>query len=244
MKKKLKLWFDSLENTNSPDEFEAKQLLSLYGIGVPRGLRIGPKDRFEDKFNVGQIDSPYVLKVCSSSILHKTELQGVMLNNTRDSVEDNFKAMQQRFPNENILVENQTNFMGPEFIVGIIKDPALGHAVMVGAGGILTEIYKDTAFRLAPCSVNDAMDMIDELVLCPVFENFRGMVLDKVKFAQMISRVSQLADDFGDQLNQLDINPVVFSDGEWIALDVKVMLDAKTMPDAKVMLDANRPCVR
>jgi 3-hydroxypropionyl-CoA synthetase (ADP-forming) len=221
MKKKLKLWFDSLENTNSPDEFDAKRLLSLYGIGVPQGHRISPRDPFD----IRKINSPYVLKVCSPSILHKTELQGVMLNNTRDLVEDNFKIMQQRFPNENILVENQTNFMGPEFIVGIIKDPALGHAVMVGAGGILTEIYKDTAFRLAPCSVNDAMDMVDELVLCPVFENFRGMVLDKVKFAGMISRVSQLAHDLGDQLSQLDINPVVFSDGEWVALDVKVMFD-------------------
>lgn len=221
MEKKLTQWLTSLENKKNPDEFEAKKLVNLYSIKVPKGKRVGPKDRFD----IDDILPPYVLKVCSSEILHKTELQGVVLNNDKESVLENFTMMQERFPNETILVENQTLYMGPEFIVGIIRDAALGHAVMVGAGGILTEIYKDTAFRLAPCSVNDAMDMIDELVLSPVFDNFRGMALDKLKFARMISQVSWLAHDMGDSLSQLDINPVVFSEGEWVALDVKVVFD-------------------
>ncbi len=219
MKKKLKLWFESLGDKENPDEFDAKQLVKLYSIKVPRAKRLEPKDEFD----VGGINPPYVLKVCSSNILHKTELQGVVLNNDSECVQDNFTMIQKRFPNENILVENQSSYMGPEFIIGIIKDPALGHAVMVGAGGVLTELYQDTAFRLAPCSVNEAKDMIDELVLSPVFENFRGMTLDKEKLAQTISQVSILAHDLGDKLSQLDINPIVFSDGDWIALDVKVM---------------------
>ena len=221
MKENLKLWFESLGDKGRPDEFDAKQLVKLYSIKVPQGKILGP----DDEFDVNGIDPPYVLKVCSSNILHKTELQGVVLNNDNESVQDNFAMIQQRFPNENILVENQSTYMGPEFIIGIIKDPALGHAVMVGAGGVLTEIYKDTAFRLAPCSVNEAMDMIDELVLSPVFENFRGMTLDKEKLAITISQVARLAHDLGDKLSQLDINPIVFSDGDWIALDVKVMFD-------------------
>jgi len=221
MKEKLTLWLKSLGNKKNPDEFDAKQLVKLYSIKVPEGKRLGP----EDSLDIEGIQSPYVIKVCSSSILHKTELQGVVLNNDRESVSDNFKMMQARFVNENILVENQTNFMGPEFIIGIIKDSALGHAVMVGAGGVLTEIYKDTSFRLAPCSVNEAKDMIDELVLSPIFENFRGILLDKGKLAVTISQVSKLADDLGDSLSQLDINPIVFSDGDWIALDVKVLFE-------------------
>ena len=221
MKKKLKLWFESLGDKENPDEFDAKQLVRLYSIKVPMAKRLEPKDELD----VCGINPPYVLKVCSSNILHKTELQGVVLNNDNECVQDNFKMIQKRFPNENILVENQSSYMGPEFIIGIIKDPALGHAVMVGAGGVLTELYKDTAFRLAPCSVSEAKDMIDELVLSPVFENFRGMTLDKEKLAQTISQVSILAHDLGDKLSQLDINPIVFSDGEWTALDVKVMFD-------------------
>jgi len=221
MEKKIKLWLETLDNNKKPDEFDAKQLVKLYSIKVPQGKRLKP----EDELCIDDIKSPYVLKVCSSDILHKTELQGVVLNNDKESVQDNFTMIQNRFPGENILVENQTGFMGPEFIIGIIKDPALGHAVMVGAGGVMTEIYKDTAFRLAPCTVNEAMDMLDELVLSPVFDDFRGMALDKRKLALTISQVSQLAHDLGDTLSQLDINPIVFSDGDWIALDVKVMFE-------------------
>ena len=221
MEKKLKRWLETFGDKENPDEFDAKQLVKLYSIKVPKGKRLGP----EEKLNIDDIKPPYVVKVCSSNILHKTEFKGVLLNNDKECLQDNFKLMQDRFPKENILGENQSTYMGPEFIIGIIKDPALGHAVMVGAGGVLTEIYKDTAFRLAPCSVNDAMDMIDELVLSPVFDNFRGMNLDKKKLAQTISQVSRLAHDMGDQLSQLDINPIVFSDGEWIALDVKVMFE-------------------
>ncbi|MCK5349075.1 MAG: acetate--CoA ligase family protein, partial [Desulfobacula sp.] len=161
MEEKLKRWFETFGDKENPDEFDAKQLVKLYSIKVPKGKRLGP----EDALNIDDIKPPYVVKVCSSNILHKTEQKGVLLNSDKESIQDNFKLMQDRFPKENILVENQSTYMGPEFIIGIIKDPALGHAVMVGAGGVLTEIYKDTAFRLAPCSVNDAMDMIDELVL-------------------------------------------------------------------------------
>ncbi len=221
MEEKLKLWFETLGDRQNPDEFDAKQLMALYSIQIPRGKRLGPLDVLD----IQEINPPYVLKVCSSDILHKTEMQGVILNNDRECIAHHFEILRQRFPQEHILVEHQAGFMGPEFIVGIIRDPVLGHAVMVGAGGVLTEIYKDTAFRLAPCFVTDAVDMIDELVLAPVFNNFRGMVLDKQKLAMTISRVSQLAHDLGDRLSQLDINPIVFSEGDWMALDVKVVLE-------------------
>jgi 3-hydroxypropionyl-CoA synthetase (ADP-forming) len=221
MEEKLKLWLDSLGEKETPDEFDAKQLMALYSIKTPRGRRLCPLEALD----IQEINPPYVLKVCSSDILHKTEMQGVILNNDRENIVRHFEALRKRFPRENILVEHQAGFMGPEFIVGIIRDPVLGHAVMVGAGGVLTEIYKDTAFRLAPCSVTDAVDMIDELVLAPVFHNFRGMTLDKQKLAMTISRVSQLAHDLGDRLSQLDINPIVFSEGDWMALDVKVVLE-------------------
>lgn len=231
MNDNLKKWFDSLASKKDsietkPDEFDAKKLVNIYSIKTPDGKRFAPREIFNiDRLDSENISPPYVIKVCSSNILHKTELQGVVLNCERENVKNSFEKMQKRFPNKNILVENQTDFKGSEFIIGIIKDPALGHAIMVGAGGVLTEIYKDTSFRLAPCSVNDAMDMIDELVLSPIFDNFRGMVLDKKKLAETVSQVSILAHDLGDKLSQLDINPIVFSDGQWIALDVKIIFD-------------------
>lgn len=222
MEKKIESWLKELEKKNSPNEFEAKKLAKMYGIDVPEGKVFSPEDRLE----VSNIQSPYVLKVCSPDILHKTDQKGVVLNVTKETVNDQLNDMRKRFAGENILIENQSDFEAPEFIIGVIKDHALGHAVMVGAGGIFTEIYKDVSFRLAPCSKNEAKTMINELALAEVFHGFRGMNFDEDKFAEIISNISILAQDMGDRLSQLDINPIVFSKDRWVALDVKIILEA------------------
>ncbi|MCF6246867.1 MAG: acetate--CoA ligase family protein [Desulfobacula sp.] len=221
MKSDLQQWLTAIGGNRNPDEFEAKQLSKFYGINIPRGRRFAPGD----VLNLDGLQFPCAIKVCSSKIVHKTEVKGVMLNNDRQSVKDNFKIMQQRFPDESLLVENQQIFDGPEFIIGIVKDPAFGHAVMIGAGGVLAEILNDTAFRLVPCSDSEALDMIEELNISPVFDNFRGFTLDKQQLAQTISRVSRLAHDMGDALGQLDINPIVFSGRQWVALDIKILFE-------------------
>ena len=221
MEEKIKNWLSSLEKKNRPNEFEAKQLAKIYDINVPEALVIAP----DDALDISNIEPPYVLKVCSPDILHKTDQKGVVLNLSKTNVQDEFGNLRGRFPNENVLVEHQSDFDAPEFIIGVIKDPALGHAVMVGAGGIFTEIYKDVTFRLAPCSINEAKSMINELALAEVFHGFRGMSFDEDKFAKIVSNVSMLAHDMGDRLSQLDINPIVFSKDQWIALDVKIILE-------------------
>ena len=221
MVKKIEDWLNKLEIKGRPNEFEAKRLVQLYDISVPDARVFVPEDRFE----VPKIAPPYVLKVCSPDILHKTEQKGVVLNVTKEDIQDQLNDIRKRFVDENILMEHQSDFEAPEFIIGVIKDPSLGHAVMVGAGGIFTEIYKDVTFRLAPCSKNEAKSMINELALAEVFHGFRGMNFDEDKFAEIISNVSILADDMGDKLSQLDINPIVFSQGRWVALDVKIIID-------------------
>ncbi len=221
MEKKIESWLKELEIKNRPNEFESKKLANLYGINVPEGKVFGPQDKLE----VSKIGPPYVLKVCSPDILHKTDQKGVVLNVTKDALNDQLKDMRKRFVGESILIEHQSDFDAPEFIIGIIKDSALGHAVMVGAGGIFTEIYKDVSFRLAPCSKSEAKTMINELALAEVFHGFRGMNFDEDKFAEIVSNVSILAHEMGERLSQLDINPIVFSENGWVALDVKIILE-------------------
>lgn len=221
MRKKIKDWLNKLEIKERPNEFEAKKLVQLYGISVPEAMVFAP----EEKLEIPNIAHPYVLKVCSPDILHKTEQKGVVLNVTKEDLQNQLNDIRKRFVGENILIEHQNDFEAPEFIIGVIKDSGLGHAVMVGAGGIFTEIYKDVTFRLAPCSKNEAKSMINELALAEVFHGFRGMNFDEEKFAEIISNVSILADDMGDKLSQLDINPIVFSQGRWVALDVKIIID-------------------
>ena len=221
MEQKIENWLSTLEKKNCPNEFEAKKLVQLYDIDIPQSKILAPNDNLD----ISDMEPPYVLKVCSPDILHKTDQKGVILNISKEEIKYYLDDMRKRFPGENILIECLSDFTPPEFIIGVIKDTALGHAVMVGAGGIFTEIYKDVAFRLAPCSRDEAKTMINELALAEVFHGFRGMKFNEGKLSEVISNVSLLANDIGEKLSQLDINPIVFSKEGWIALDVKVILE-------------------
>ena len=221
MKKELENWLAGLADPMHPDEFEAKQLVRLYGVRVPEGRLIRP----EDPVDASGIEPPYAVKVCSPRLFHKTDVEGVRLNVEEDGLERCIRDFRDRFPGTSILVEHQTGFEMPEFITGVLRDATFGPAVMIGAGGVFTELYRDTAFRLAPFAADTALEMLDELSISPVFHGFRGGKLNADRFADLVSSISTLADDMKESLDQLDINPVVFSGGEWIALDVKAVLD-------------------
>ena len=220
MKPSTKKWFDGLKVEGFPDEFEAKCLLNLYDIATPKGFRLYPDDNLE-RF---ELNPPFALKVCSGNILHKTEQNGVLLNLDNGSLPEAVTHFRIKFPAATLLIEEQIAFMGPEFIVGAIVDPDFGPAVMAGTGGILTEIYKDVIFRLAPCSSKEASRMLQELTIAPVLSDFRGIHMDDEGLSNIISKVSDLIFQIGHSVCQLDINPLVFSNGTWIALDAKVVL--------------------
>ena len=121
-------------------------------------------------------------------------------------------------------MEEMCAYSGTEFIIGSTVDPVFGRTIMAGAGGILTEIYKDVSFRLSPCTVDTALEMLDGLVVAPLFSGFRGIWLDKRGLAEIVSKVSYLVEDIGDRFSQLDINPIVYSRDKWIVLDSKLLL--------------------
>jgi 3-hydroxypropionyl-CoA synthetase (ADP-forming) len=105
-----------------------------------------------------------------------------------------------------------------------MMDPVFGPAVMVGAGGIFTELFKDVTFRLAPCPQEEALRMLKELTVYPLIEGYRGSTIDPNKFARIISIVGNMIVDLGNVFSQLDINPIVYSEGRWAALDAMIVL--------------------
>ena len=220
MQKRMMDWLDGLRCPNRPDEYEVKRLLSRMGIAVPDGYRLAP----DAEIAAPRFAAPYVLKVCDPEILHKTDARGVMLNVSAPDFQEAVFRLRERFPGEYLLVEAQVVFSGQEVIVGALIDPTMGPAVMVGAGGIFTELLRDVAFRLPPFDAAEAMRMLKDLQIYPVFDGFRGIRLDAGALAHLLSTVGDLSLALGDRLNQLDINPVVWSGEEWIALDAKLLL--------------------
>lgn len=216
-------WLKQLLHPGCPDEYESKQLLSHFGIHIPGSQRLDPR---EEPGTVS-LAPPFAIKVCSPDILHKTEEKGVLLNISGDGLGQAIDEMRQRFPGKPLLVEEQVSFQGPEFIVGALVDPDYGIAVMAGAGGIMTELYKDAGFRLAPCTKEDARSLLDELTIAPVLNGFRGLGLDKGLLAEIVSTAGKAAIELGPCFSQLDINPVVFSGNHWVALDAQIILTAE-----------------
>lgn len=219
-------WRSELTAADRPDEYEVKCLLAQLGLQVPRGLRLAPGATGR----VPDFQGPYVAKVCSADILHKTDLNGVHLNIGPEKLATALQKLHSAFPEASILVEEMVASEGPEMIAGGLIDPGFGPAVMAGAGGILTEITQDVAFRLAPLDEAEAGRMLKELKIYPVFEGFRGLRLDPAPLARLLVTVSLLVDTLGPCFDQLDLNPIVWSRTGWTILDAKLVLHAMIGP--------------
>jgi hypothetical protein len=217
-------WLASLEVPGRPDEHDTKRLLAGFGLAVPAAQRIRARISEAQSFEAPCFDGPYVVKVRSPDILHKTDGGGVRLGVDLSGLQSAVDNMLFRFPGRGVLVEEQVTFAGPEFIVGAFRDSAFGPTVMAGAGGILTELYRDVAFRLVPCSRAEALRMLKELAVFPALEGFRGLVMDPAGLAALVAQVSAIVEDLGDSFSQLDINPLVFAPRGWTVLDAKLIL--------------------
>ena len=217
----IKNWISGLNVPGKPDEWEVKELFRFFNINTPRGVLLEPEFAFKGT----ELQQPLVVKVCDSKILHKSDIGGVKLN-VRDDISSIITEMRQAFPGSNLLIEEMVPYSGIEFIIGALVDSDFGPALMVGAGGILTELYKDVTFRLAPISKNEAVRMLRELTVAEVLTGYRGSKMDIYSLADLIVSVGELITALESSFNQLDINPVVFSDGKWVALDGMAILNS------------------
>ncbi len=199
-------------------EFDAKQWLRRLGIPVPRGIlahAISPNFK---------LSFPLALKVSDPAILHKTDVGGVMLNiKNQPDLEAKFKMMKEKFPASEFLVEEMIP-PGIEFIVGIITDPTFGKVIMLGAGGIYTEIYRDVAFRKLPISPPDAKDMLREIKLGAVCSGFRGIKADCEGLLGLLVSVSSLVTSGKLGVESMDLNPVVVTEAGAFVADAKISL--------------------
>jgi hypothetical protein len=209
-----------------PNEWESKRLLSDIGIAVPRGVFIEADKGPAAGSEVSLLGSARrsVVKICSGDILHKTEEEGVLLDVSESALPAAVASLRTRFPSAGILVEEMVRYRGAEIIIGALYDPTFGPAVMVGAGGIFTELYRDVAFRLAPCTAGEAHLMLEELTIYPTLRGYRGLPDNAASLAKIVAEVSGLAQHLIREGCQLDINPIVWSRDRWVALDVKAII--------------------
>jgi acyl-CoA synthetase (NDP forming) len=131
---------------------------------------------------------------------------------------------------EGVLVAQQVG-RGVELVIGVQRDPEVGPVVMFGSGGILLEVAKDVAFGAVPMTPEEALRLIERTGAARLLAGYRGApACDIEAVAMAISSVSRLAADFADDIESVDVNPLVAMPGERgaLALDALVVLRDKT----------------
>ena len=123
-----------------------------------------------------------------------------------------------------MLIQKQVHGY-PELIVGLIRDPQFGACVMCGFGGILAEVMADSVFASAPLSHAEALGLIGRLKTQKLLNGFRGFAaIERDALADLLVRIGELGLTY-PQIKEIDLNPLVVSDGKPIAVDATIILD-------------------
>ncbi len=212
--------FLSKLDRKSLSEDEVKDILDHYGFKTPSRMVIAPGEDIKEP----DFEYPVVMKVCSPNILHKTDVGGVKLHiDDFEALKDAYAEMRKKFPDEKILVEEMKR-PGVEAIIGVIEDQTFGMTVMVGLGGIYTELYKDVSFRVIPITEDDGDEMLRELKAHEIFEGFRGIKTNRKALIETLVNVSKMAMDLQDYMSQMDLNPVFVREEDTVVVDAKMVL--------------------
>jgi acetyltransferase len=210
-------------------ETDSKRILACYGIATPK--EILARDPAEAAVAADRIGGAVAVKIVSPDILHKTEAGGVKLGlsgseDVRQAAEDILASAARHAPQARIdgISVQQMVPPGVEVVLGVKNDRQFGPLIAAGLGGIMVELLGDTAVRLAPVSAPIAREMLASLKGHAVLTGFRGKPgVDIAALTDMICRLSELAHDLRDVIDQIDVNPVIAGSGGVVAADALIV---------------------
>ena len=217
--------------TGALAEHVSKQCLARYGIPATREVLL-PLDAIL-ALEESPVSFPVAVKLASSDIPHKTEADAVRLgiktlSELKAAAQQVVANGRKHVPNARIDgISVQEMASGVEMIVGAVNDPHFGPYVMVGLGGVLTEVLHDVTHRFAPVSADEARDMLAELKGAKILQGYRGTPpADIEAVVDVLVRVSWLIHDHRDRIAEIDINPLfVRAQGQGVvAADALVVL--------------------
>lgn len=217
-------------------EYEMKALLAECGVPVPKGVLCANREELLRAAKI--LRYPLVLKLTSDSVLHKTELEGVRTGVCSEAkLIEAFDEMHDRFTSRKIpgylgiLIEEQVE-SGIEVIVGLQNDPVFGPLLMLGTGGIFTELMDDVAFRSLPVSRDEIAAMLAGLKGSALLEGYRGAPAVNMKaLVDAIDRIAKLGVETAALYESVDFNPVIAGTTGVVVVDAKMILaNEKTEP--------------
>jgi acetyltransferase len=196
-------------------EFDSKSLLREAGVELSDEVLVTGRDELDAA--VARAGFPLVMKIQSRDIPHKSEVGGVRVNiATKGEAFAAYQALLESAQRHRPDAAIQGVLVGPmakkgvEIIVGTLQDATFGPMIMVGLGGITTELFKDVIYRPAPVSAAEASAMLAELKAAPLLNGFRGAEkADVPALSQLIAQLSALAAQYAGEISEIEINPVL-----------------------------------
>ncbi len=158
------------------------------------------------------------LKTSSAAIAHKTEAGGVALN-LKSAAEVEAAALRMARLAPEVLVERMVTGAVAELIIGLKSDPQFGTALVVGAGGILTELLKDSVTLILPATRSEIERALKTLKVWKLVEGFRGKSGDQKAVIDAVEAVAAFADAHRGLIEELDVNPLLVLPSGAVAVD-------------------------
>jgi acyl-CoA synthetase (NDP forming) len=206
-------------------EADSKALLRDAGIALPDEVLVGERSTLDAA--IEKVGFPLVMKIQSPDIAHKSEVGGVWVNivakgEAFSAYRELLERAQKHRPNaaiQGVLVSPMAK-KGVEIIIGTLNDATFGPMVMVGLGGITTELFRDVTYRPAPVSAAEAETILGELKAAPLLRGFRGAAkADVAALSKLISEVSLLAARLKESVSEIELNPVlVHGEGQGVTI--------------------------
>jgi acetate---CoA ligase (ADP-forming) len=204
-------------------EFAAKKLLKKYGLSVPMGVVCKPNGVVKTAEKLGY---PITMKVSSEAIAHKTEAGGVILN-LKTAKEVRAAAKRLAALSDDILIERMVTGAVAELIIGLKRDPQFGLALVVGAGGVLTELLKDSVTFLLPTTRAEIERGLQRLKCWTLITGFRGKSGDAEAVYKAVESVAAFAAAYGNEIEELDVNPLLVLKKGAVAVDALLQLRSR-----------------
>ncbi|HET6399829.1 MAG TPA: acetate--CoA ligase family protein [Candidatus Kapabacteria bacterium] len=211
-------------------EVESKQLLAEYEIPVVETFAAANAE--EAAAAARKIGFPVVVKLLSKTITHKSDVGGVKLDlrneeavrNAYEEIKNSVIARGNASDFDGVSVQKMINRDGFELILGSSVDAQFGPVILLGAGGVFAEVMKDTVLELPPVNATLATRMMERLRIWPALTGVRGKKpVDAGSLASLLAHFSELVTR-EPWIKEIDINPLLVSNGGCLALDARVVL--------------------
>jgi acyl-CoA synthetase (NDP forming) len=200
-------------------EHDSKQFLAAYGLTTTREIRT---DTLAETLRAGEeIGYPIALK--TSADLHKTERGGVCLGiANRDELSEAYSDFEKRL-GADVLVQQMIP-QGTELILGVVNDPQFGPMLTLGTGGIFVEVLKDVSMLTVPTTPDAVRKVLMRLRGAALLKGARGKApADIDAIVDAVMGLSALAEDLGDSISEIDVNPLVALPDRAVVVDALII---------------------